>query len=92
MSIYCKDTAMDNPGISVRSENKNMNTIVQEAPGMSFHCRDIGMDCSFEAHGSTKPELMRKFIDHAESTHSMQVLAADIILNVYNAITKNQVR
>jgi predicted small metal-binding protein len=25
---------------------------------MSVYCKDIGIDCSFETHGSTKHELM----------------------------------
>jgi predicted small metal-binding protein len=65
-----------------------MNAMMQEASVMSFYCKDIGMDCSFEAHGSTEHELMRKFIDHAEPTHNMQVLSADIIFQVKNAIIK----
>jgi predicted small metal-binding protein len=54
----------------------------------SIMCKDIGMDCPFEAKGTTNPELMRKFIDHAESTHKMQVLPADIIFKVQHAIKK----
>lgn len=51
-------------------------------------CKDIGMDCSFEAQGTTSNEIMRKFIDHAESVHKMQVLPADIIFKVQHAIKK----
>jgi len=54
----------------------------------SFTCRDIGIDCPFESHAITDQELMRKFIDHAESDHKMQVLSADIILRVQNAIKR----
>jgi len=54
----------------------------------SFMCKDIGIDCPFEAHGTTNPELMRKFIDHAEPAHKMHVLSADIIFKVQNAIKK----
>jgi predicted small metal-binding protein len=75
-------------GNSEEYEYKNMDMTGQEAPVMSFCCKDIGMDCSFEAQGSSKHELMKKFIDHAESTHNMQVLSADIIFNVHNAIIK----
>jgi predicted small metal-binding protein len=32
---------------------------------------------------------MKKFIDHAETSHNMQVLPADIILKVQNAIKNN---
>ncbi len=54
----------------------------------SFTCKDIGIDCPFEAHGSTNHEVMRKFIDHAEPAHKMQVLSADVIFKVQNAIRK----
>lgn len=74
----------------ISAKSRNDTKVRQAAPAMSFHCCDIGMDCSFEAYGSTKAELMRKFIDHAESSHSMEVLSADIILNVHNAITKRR--
>ena len=65
-----------------------MNAILPERPVMSFRCKDIGMDCPFEVQGSTRHELMRKFIDHAEPAHNMQVLSADVIFNVQNAIIK----
>jgi predicted small metal-binding protein len=35
-----------------------MAGIIQKAPIMSVYCKDIGIDCSFETHGSTKHELM----------------------------------
>ena len=54
----------------------------------SFMCKDIGIDCPFEAHGTTYHELMRKFIDHAEPAHKMHVLSADVIFKVQNVIKK----
>ena len=51
-------------------------------------CKDLGMDCSYEATGTTEIEVMRKFIDHAEPAHKMQVLSADVIFRVQNAIRK----
>jgi predicted small metal-binding protein len=54
----------------------------------SIMCKDIGIDCPFEAHGTTNHELMRKFIDHAEPAHKMHVLSADVIFKVQNAIKK----
>ncbi len=54
----------------------------------SFMCKDIGIDCPFESHGSTNHELMKKFIDHAGSAHKMYVLSADVIFKVQNAIRK----
>jgi len=90
MSVVYKDAGMNLSDNSAKSGYETLNAIMQEAPAMSFRCRDIGMDCSFEAHGSTAPELMRKFIDHAESAHTMQVLSADVILNVNKAIIRTR--
>lgn len=54
----------------------------------SFSCKDIGIDCPFEAHAINDHHLMRKFIDHAESVHNMHVLSADFIFKVKKAIKK----
>ena len=51
-------------------------------------CKDLGIDCSFEAIGTTDNEVMRKFIDHAESAHNMDLLTADVIYRVQKAIKK----
>jgi predicted small metal-binding protein len=53
-----------------------------------FLCRGLGMDCSFEATGATRTEVMRKFIDHAGSAHNMDVLTADVLYRVHKAIHK----
>jgi predicted small metal-binding protein len=55
---------------------------------VSFTCRDLGMDCSFETRGMTDSEIMKKFIDHAESVHNMPVLTADVMLKVKKALKK----
>jgi len=55
---------------------------------VSLTCKDLGMDCSFEATGKTNQEIMRQFIDHAESAHRMAVLPADIIYQVQKSIKK----
>jgi predicted small metal-binding protein len=55
---------------------------------VSFTCRDLGMDCSFETTGTTDCEIVKKFIDHAESAHNMPVLTADVMLKVKKAIKK----
>jgi predicted small metal-binding protein len=55
---------------------------------VSFTCRDLGMDCSFETTGTTDCEIVKKFIDHAVSAHNMPVLTADVMLKVKKAIKK----
>jgi predicted small metal-binding protein len=54
----------------------------------SFICKDLGIDCSFEATGTSDREIMRQFIDHAESAHKMSVLPADVIYRVQKSIKK----
>jgi len=78
------------PGLPLKNVYESMAGVMQKTPKMSFHCKDIGMDCSFEMHGSTRNEIMGKFISHAESAHKMQVLSADVIFNVQNAIINNR--
>jgi predicted small metal-binding protein len=55
---------------------------------VSFACRDLGMDCSFEMTATTEGEIVKKFIDHAESAHNMPVLTADIMFKMKKAIKK----
>jgi len=54
----------------------------------SFAYKDIGIDCIFETQAAYDQELMRRFIDHAESAHNMQVLSADIIFKLQKAVKK----
>jgi predicted small metal-binding protein len=77
-----------------------MNSCIQKKPvrieqtkGSRLHkgiflCRDLGMDCSFEATGATNTEVMRNFIDHARSAHHMDVLTADVLYRVHKAILR----
>ncbi len=55
---------------------------------VSLTCKDLGMDCSFEATGKTDQEIMKQFIDHAESAHKMSVLPADVIYRVQKSIKR----
>jgi predicted small metal-binding protein len=51
-------------------------------------CKDLGIDCTFEVTGATNNEIMRKFIDHAGSAHNMDLLTADVIYRIQQAIKK----
>jgi len=48
------------------------------------------MDCSFETTGTTDSEILKKFIDHAQSAHNMPVLSADVILKVQKVLKKQR--
>jgi predicted small metal-binding protein len=53
---------------------------------VSLTCRELGMDCSFEMTGTTNSEIMKRFIDHAQSAHNLPVLTADVLFKVKKAI------
>ena len=55
---------------------------------MTLNSRDLGMDYSFEMTGTNEREVMRKFIDYAETELKMPVSTADTIYRVQMAIKK----
>jgi predicted small metal-binding protein len=54
----------------------------------SVKCRDMELDCSFEARGTTEREVVRKFLEHLESEHDIPVLTADALLRLKKGIKK----
>ena len=49
-------------------------------------CRDVGMNCDFEARGETEQEVMQKCAEHARTDHGMKELPADLTAKVRSAI------
>ena len=37
--------------------------------GMLLKCRDVGVDCDEEIHGSNEAEILSKAAEHAKSCH-----------------------
>lgn len=79
---------MNQPGTTVEYLFENNAGVTQQTHAMSFRCRDIGLDCSFETTGTSEHKILREFIDHAEATHNLNVLSADVILKIKSAIKK----
>jgi len=52
----------------------------------SFKCKDVGVDCSFEATAETEEELMKKIAEHAKEAHGMETIPADMLARVKQAI------
>jgi len=71
----------DLPAVTSYRTEPAMNT-QDTTPGISLCCRDIGLDCSFEVVGETRPAILREFIRHAESSHNMPVLSAMILFRI----------
>jgi len=85
LPVYLRKYLPGNP-VNPHYEYKAGGT--RQAPVLSFRCRDIGMDCPFEVTGTTKNKIYREFIGHAESTHNVTVLSADLLFKINEAIKK----
>ena len=53
---------------------------------MVVKCRDVGVDCDFEARGQTEQEVMKACADHARKEHGMKEIPADMAAKVKAAI------
>ena len=53
---------------------------------MVVKCRDVGVDCDFEARGQNAQEVMNKCAEHARKEHGMQEIPAELAAKVKAAI------
>ena len=51
-----------------------------------LRCRDIGVDCEFEARGATEVEILQKCSEHGRSAHGIQELTPELLMLVLGAI------
>jgi predicted small metal-binding protein len=49
-------------------------------------CREIGVDCDFEARGATEEEVLAKCAEHGRAAHGIQELTPELLLLVLGAI------
>jgi predicted small metal-binding protein len=52
----------------------------------SYRCRDIGMDCPYEAKAKTIAELMPMIMEHAKKEHHTKSLPHDTMEKIKKAI------
>ena len=51
-----------------------------------LRCRDVGMNCDFEARGNTEEEVLQKAAAHARTVHQIKELPPDLAAKVKAAI------
>jgi predicted small metal-binding protein len=73
---------------SLFNYGRNGSNELEPEPLASIKCRDLGMDCSFEAKGATEREIISQLIKHIESGHEIPVLTADILFRMKKGIKK----
>jgi predicted small metal-binding protein len=49
-------------------------------------CREVGMDCDFEARGETEQQVMQKAAEHANSAHQIAEITPELAAKVKSAI------
>lgn len=54
--------------------------------GKVLRCRDVGVDCDFEARGETAEEIMAQAAKHAKEDHGMEDIPQELVDKVKEAI------
>jgi predicted small metal-binding protein len=49
-------------------------------------CREVGVDCDFEARGETEEDVLRKCAEHARTEHNMNEIPPELAAKVRTAI------
>ena len=51
-----------------------------------IRCRDVGVDCDFEARAETEEEILKKCAEHASKEHDMIEIPPEIIEKIRESI------
>jgi predicted small metal-binding protein len=51
-----------------------------------IRCRDVGVDCEFEAHGETVDNVLSQCGEHARTAHGMSEISSELLEKVKSAI------
>ena len=51
-----------------------------------LRCREVGVDCDFEARGATEQEVLDKAAEHGRTAHGIQELTAELLMLVLGSI------
>jgi predicted small metal-binding protein len=51
-----------------------------------IRCREVGVDCDFEARAETVEEVMQKCAEHARTDHGMNEIPPELAAKVQSAM------
>jgi predicted small metal-binding protein len=51
-----------------------------------IRCRDVGVDCDYEARGATVEEVLAQCAEHARNDHGMESIPPELVEKVRAAI------
>jgi predicted small metal-binding protein len=49
-------------------------------------CRDLGVDCDFEARAETEEEILKKCAEHASKDHNVTEIPPEVVEKIRKAI------
>jgi predicted small metal-binding protein len=49
-------------------------------------CREVGVDCDFEARGETEQEVLQQCAEHAKKEHGMEQIPPELAAKVQSSI------
>jgi predicted small metal-binding protein len=75
-------------------EHTGAPTIIHESPGEGpdmgkiyrISCRDVGVDCDFEAQGSSMDEIMQLCAEHGIQAHNMKGFGPELYMKMRNCV------
>ena len=68
------------PGSAEPSPTRRLSVAKQ------LRCRDVGINCDFEARGTTDEEVLQKAVVHARTAHEMTDVPPELAAKVRAAI------
>jgi len=54
--------------------------------GKVLKCRDVGVNCDFEAHGKDDADILRQAAEHAKSCHTETKITPELQAKIKSAI------
>lgn len=51
-----------------------------------LRCRDVGLDCDYQARGNSEDEVLRQAAEHARNVHRIQEMPPELAAKVKAAI------
>ncbi len=51
-----------------------------------IRCRDVGVECNFEARAATEEEILEKWPEHGKAMHGLDVIPPELVKIIREAI------
>jgi predicted small metal-binding protein len=59
----------------------------EAAMAKQLRCRDVGLDCDWQARGNSEEEVLQQASEHARSAHQITEMPPELAAKVRAAIT-----